>query len=91
MGIGSSEQKGEIHMTTTVQKWGNSLAIRIPRDIADKVSIEQGSILEWTVGENEITLIPQKRKPTLEELLSKITPENRHGESDFGVKGDELL
>ena len=78
-------------MTTTVQKWGNSLAIRIPAGVAEQIDIQQGSEMEMTVGLQGITLIPKKRKPTLEELLSKCTPENRHAEIDFGVIGKELF
>lgn len=78
-------------MTTKVQKWGNSLAIRIPSHVADQLSLQQGSEVELTVGEQEITLKPKYTKPTLEELLSQCTPENRHEEIDFGRAGRELI
>lgn len=77
---------------TTVQKWGNSLAIRIPSIIAEKVAISQGSELDLNLNKNlTIELVPKKKKPTLEELVSKITPENRHAEIDFGIEGNELI
>ena len=80
-------------MTTTVQKWGNSLAVRIPSVVAEKIKIEQGSEIEMivTLEGDGVTLLPKKRKPTLAELLSKITPENRHDYIDFGTVGKELL
>lgn len=79
-------------MTTTVQKWGNSLAIRIPSQIAEQVEISQGSEVEMRVVENKsIMLFPQKRKPTLQELLAQAKPENRHGEIDFGSEGNEMI
>lgn len=84
-------EKGVIHMTTTVQKWGNSLAIRIPSAIAERISIQQGSEIEFNVGEHGVTLVPKKKKPTLEDLLSRCTPENRHEEIDFGIVGRELI
>jgi len=87
----SNEQKGVPLMTATVQKWGNSLAIRIPSVIAEKLAIHQGSEVEMIVENQAIKLIPKKKKPTLEELLAKITPENRHAEIDFGTEGNELL
>ncbi|XWN51656.1 AbrB/MazE/SpoVT family DNA-binding domain-containing protein [Anoxybacillus flavithermus] len=87
----SNEEKGVICVTTTVQKWGNSLAIRIPSVIAEQIAIRQGSEMEMIVENQAIKLIPKKKKPTLEELLAKITPENRHVEIDFGVEGNELL
>jgi antitoxin MazE len=87
----SNEEKGVIGVTTKVQKWGNSLAVRIPSVIAEKIAICQGSEMEMIVENQAIKLIPKKKKPTLEELLAKITPENRHAEIDFGVEGNELL
>ncbi len=83
--------EGVIHVTTTVQKWGNSLAVRIPTRIAEAISIEQGSEIELSVENQVITLKPKKKKPTLEELLAQVTPENRHVEVDFGVEGNELM
>lgn len=88
--------KGVITMTTatTVQKWGNSLAVRIPRDVAERIEIHQGSEMEMSVVDDKrITLVPkqQPKKYSLEELLSKCKPENRHPEIDFGVEGNELI
>jgi antitoxin MazE len=80
-----------INMTTTVQKWGNSLAIRIPSAIAERIAIHQGSEIEFNVGNRSVTLVPKKKKPTLEELISRCTPENRHEEIDFGRAGKELF
>lgn len=92
----SKENKGVDFMATVVvAKWGNSLGIRIPKDATDKIGIGQGSELELRVhgNENLITLKPTKKrkKYSLEELLSKITPENRHDEIDFGIEGRELI
>ncbi|WP_093292864.1 AbrB/MazE/SpoVT family DNA-binding domain-containing protein [Thermoactinomyces sp. DSM 45892] len=79
-------------MTALVSKWGNSLAIRIPNHVAEMLSIENGSEMEMVVEGQEIKLIPMKQRPTLEELLAKVTPENRHHEVDFGeAEGAELL
>ncbi|MCK7607416.1 AbrB/MazE/SpoVT family DNA-binding domain-containing protein [Geobacillus stearothermophilus] len=92
----SVKKKGENVMSTViVQKWGNSLGIRIPKDAADQIGIQQGSEMELHVIEDEgiITLKPKRarKKYTLEELLSQITPENRHKEIDFGVEGREWI
>lgn len=87
----SKEQKEVPLMTAKVQKWGNSLAIRIPSVIAEKLAIHQGLELEIVIENQAIKLIPKKKKPTLEELLAKITPENSHAEIDFGVEGNELF
>ena len=91
-----NQTKGVDYMSTVIaQKWGNSLGIRIPKEAADRIGIEQGSEIELYVTENEkiITLKPKRlqKKYTLEELLSQITPENRHKEIDFGIEGRELI
>jgi antitoxin MazE len=79
-------------MTTKVQKWGNSLAVRIPSVVAERISIQQGSEMELNVIDDQvITLIPKKKAPTLEDLLAKITPENRHVAIDFGAEGNEKI
>ena len=80
---------------TTVQKWGNSLAVRIPKDVAERVEIHQGSEMEIRVWANErtITLVPKKqqKKYSLDELLAQCQPKNRHQEVDFGIEGNELI
>lgn len=78
-------------MTTRVQKWGNSLAVRIPSHIAEEMGIHQGSEIDMRVEDHVIKLVPKKKKPTLQELLAKVTPENRHDEIDFGVEGNERI
>lgn len=96
IGKDRNEIKGVKTMVTeaTVQKWGNSLAIRIPKDVADLIAIKQGSEVELSVVDNEkITLVPKnkRKKYSLDELLSKITQDNRHNEIDFGVEGNEII
>ncbi|OXS54233.1 MazE family transcriptional regulator [Cohnella sp. CIP 111063] len=87
-----SRKEGGLTMSTTVQKWGNSLGIRIPSQIAEKIAISQGSEVDLIVGDDHsLIVIPKKKKPTLEELLAQCKPENRHDEMDFGVEGKELL
>lgn len=85
-------KEGRFLMSTTVQKWGNSLGIRIPSQIAEKIAISQGSEVDLMVSDDHsLIVIPKKKKPTLEELLAQCKPENRHDEIDFGVTGKELL
>lgn len=76
------------------KKAGNSLAIRIPKDVAERINIQQGSEMELSVtGKGVIMLVPKKKpnKYSLEELLAKCNPENSHGVIDFGAKGKELI
>jgi antitoxin MazE len=64
--------------TVTVQKWGNSLGILIPKEVAERLGMEQGSEMELSVSENIITLKPKKheknihRKNYYHKLLLKI-------------------
>ncbi|WP_373233244.1 AbrB/MazE/SpoVT family DNA-binding domain-containing protein [Cohnella sp.] len=79
-------------MSTTIQKWGNSLGIRIPSQIAERIAVSQGSEVDLVVSDDHtLIVIPKKKKPTLEELLAQCKSDNRHDEIDFGVEGKELL
>jgi antitoxin MazE len=72
-------------MKTVVQLWGNSLALRIPKAFAQQTSIKKGSSVSLTVKDGRMVMQPLKRrKYTLQELVSKITPQNRHSETDWG-------
>ena len=85
-------KRGEISMSTTIQKWGNSLGIRIPSQIAERIAVSQGSEVDLVVSDDHtLIVIPKKKKPTLEDLLAQCKSDNRHDEIDFGVEGKELL
>ena len=73
-------------MTTKVKKWGNSLAIRIPRSAAGETNIRNGSEVRLVVQDGKLVITPmQRRRYQLVELLSGVTEENSHGETDFGA------
>ncbi|MCF7817670.1 MAG: AbrB/MazE/SpoVT family DNA-binding domain-containing protein [Kiritimatiellales bacterium] len=79
-------------MQSKIQKWGNSLAIRIPKGFADNLSLSNGRLVEMKEVSGTITISPVKRQEAnLKSLLAGITKENLHGESDFGREGQELL
>lgn len=71
-------------MKVQIQKWGNSLALRIPKSFALETKIEQGSTVEVALEKGQITVKPVKDEITLESLLADITEENLHTEIDFG-------
>lgn len=79
-------------MKTSVQKWGNSLGVRIPRALADQAQICEGSVIEIEEVEGVITIqAVTPKEHTLDELVSGITEENRHGEIDTGEsRGSEV-
>ncbi len=71
-------------MVLTVQKWGNSLAVRIPSQIANQAHLKDGSEVDLTEESGTIMLDPVEKAPTLAELLEGMGPEHLHGEIDFG-------
>ena len=84
-------RKEVILMPATIQKWGNSLGVRIPQRIAKKYGFMHGSEVEIKTDGDVIVIRPMDPIPTLEELMSKITPENQHAEVDFGkAEGEEI-
>ena len=82
----------QIHMKTRVQKWGNSLAVRIPRPFAEEVKLQENSPVDVLVRSGKLVVVPMPEpKLTLEELVERITPENRHGEIGTGkALGNEV-
>ncbi len=68
-------------MLTKVQKWGNSLAVRIPSAFAKEIGLCPDTEVELRLEDKKLVIIPSKRKQ-LEELIKQITPENVHGEVD---------
>jgi antitoxin MazE len=79
-------------MTTKVQKWGNSLAVRLPKEIAENVGFRQGSVVSIVGGAGLIYIRPLRPKETLEQLVRKINKKNRHSEIDFGKSiGKEMM
>jgi antitoxin MazE len=79
-------------MKTQLAKWGNSLAVRIPKHVAAAAKLRPGDDLEVaTDGPGKVRIQKQKRKRTLEQLISAITPANLHAETDWGqAVGKEL-
>jgi len=76
-------------MKVAFQKWGNSLALRVPKAFADEIGASDGKAAEMTVNDGKLIVEikrPRRRKPryTLDELVAGITPDNRHEEIDWG-------
>lgn len=72
-------------MKVQVQKWGNSLALRIPKSFAVESNINQGSTVEVSLENGRIIVFPiAEPEFSLDEMLSQITDENLHGEIDTG-------
>jgi antitoxin MazE len=71
-------------MKTVVQKWGHSLALRIPKTMAEHIKVREGAPVEITEERGNLLITPTLTKPPLKDLLSKIKPENLHGETKTG-------
>lgn len=72
-------------MNVKVKKWGNSLAMRIPKSLALEAKIEDGSVLDLSLKNGEIVIKPiSKPQYSLEQLLAGITKDNIPGEIDTG-------
>lgn len=69
-------------MQTVVQKWGNSLGLRIPSLWAKDNNVRSGSKIEVIVEKGKITILPQKK--SLDDMLAMVTPENIHSEVSIG-------
>ncbi|MEC4983620.1 MAG: AbrB/MazE/SpoVT family DNA-binding domain-containing protein [Oscillatoria sp. PMC 1068.18] len=76
---------------STVSRWGNSLAIRIPKNIADKINLKEGTAISIAVTDNNIVITPKKTKYTLEELLAGANSNDFEGEYNWGEPvGEEV-
>ncbi len=65
-----------------VAKWGSSLAVRIPKPVAEQWGVREGSSIEMVPRGDQ--LVMRKRAYRLTDLVAQITPDNRHAEVDTG-------
>jgi antitoxin MazE len=71
-------------MKTRVQRWGNSLAVRIPKAFAAEVGLADDTPVEIKVNHGALIVEPSNTVPSLVELLSGISKANIHAEFDTG-------
>ena len=79
-------------MKTRIQKWGNSLALRIPKSFALEPGLEQDATVDVALVDGKLIVTPlQTSSITLEQLLGGITDENQHAQYDTGgAVGNEV-
>jgi antitoxin MazE len=65
-------------------RWGNSLAVRIPKNVADEAQLAEGDKLIMQVEAPGKVAIKSIERPTLDQLVERITPENLHNEINWG-------
>jgi antitoxin MazE len=74
------------NMVAIVAKWGNSLAIRIPQNLAKEIHLAEGAEIDLSIVDGNLVVKPIIRKRySLDELVNAITLENLHGEVDSGA------
>ena len=72
-------------MNTRIQKWGNSLGLRIPKSFAAEAGVAEGSEVDLTVEEGRLLVTPlRQRKYDLSDLLREVKPDNLHKPIDSG-------
>jgi len=79
-------------MKTQLSRWGNSLAVRIPKHVAIAAKLKAGDAVDLEVeGPGAVKLQKPEKRPTLKELIEGITPENVHGETSWEEpRGNEV-
>ena len=71
-------------MKTRVQKWGNSLALRIPKSFATEAGLCENTAVDLSITEGKLVVQPHEEALSLESLLAGVTDENIHCEWDTG-------
>ena len=73
-----------------IVRWGNSMAVRIPKVVLRDAGLQEGDVLAFGAKNGSIVAKPIKKKTTLTELVAKMSPENIHEEVDWGkARGKE--
>lgn len=83
-------------MATTMQKWGNSLGIRVPKAVAEQLDLKSGTEVEFDTAGGVLTIRPKRRKRrtkyTLAQLLAEIKGPNPYGElTKDAPRGREII
>jgi len=78
-------------MRARISKWGNSLAIRLPKAAADSLRVKEGEQVEVAIEGDALTIRSARPRYRLEDLIAGITPENRPAAVEFPPAGEELL
>jgi antitoxin MazE len=72
-------------LQTKVQRWGNSLGLRIPRAFAAEAAVEAGAAVELSLRDGDLTVSrPRRPKYRVDELVRTVNAKNLHGEVDTG-------
>jgi antitoxin MazE len=79
-------------MKARIARWGNSLGVRIPSDIAGRVGLTDGATVEIEARGDRVVISPTRPRYKLEELLDGMTPKEMHKAFDWGQdRGREIV
>ncbi len=73
--------------TTTIQKWGNSYAVRLPKDVILNFNLQAGHSVEIheAIHDDKLSIVPVRKKlSSLSEMVGRITKDNRHSATNWG-------
>jgi antitoxin MazE len=73
-------------MQTAIAKWGNSLALRIPRHLAAEAQLTEGSVVEVRAENGRLVIWTQKPSYRLADLMAEFKPEHRRSEAEVWGK-----
>jgi antitoxin MazE len=77
-------------MQITVKRWGNSLAVRVPKHMADSLRLTDGQAVDVEVEDDTLVIRPTRKRFKLAELLAEMKPAQKQDEHDWGEpKGEE--
>jgi antitoxin MazE len=78
-------------MRTAVSKWGNSLALRLPKPLAELARLREGTSVEISIDDGALVIKPSRPRYELAKLLAGEDKKRRHDEVDWGPpKGEEI-
>ena len=78
-------------MRTRIAKWGNSLALRLPRKLAEDIRLVEGATVDLRIENDALVVVPARKRDRLADLLAETKPGARHGETDWGApRGKEV-
>lgn len=75
-------------MRASVAKWGNSLAVRLPKDAVEAIGLRDGAALELTIQDGALTLRP--RRWDIKALVAQIDGDPPPLEFDDAPRGGEV-
>ena len=78
-------------MRTEIARWGNSLAVRLPKQVLEQAGLAEGVAVELVVESGAVVLRPTKPRYSIDQLIAGITPENLPESFDDAPVGRELL